>query len=243
MKLKKQLAFFITCLFVIGLIVSCIVLAIRNYMLTAKLNKPAEVIYDFFEVRDAIISNRHLFDSIAEQAEGNQLFSVTGPTVRREDVNEYGKDIIVYYFFRFHKDSTISIFDFVPFYHDDCGINLLNKYSINNKLAILRERDSLQFVKSIKETYDLCNDIADSTCTIFWGYLNTRFSFHEPKDYITILLYKKEMVYRIIKSELKIDELEQEMNNYDEQEVLHSTHLFDEWYLFEVKNDSSIPKE
>ena len=96
MKLKKQLAFFITCLFVIGLIVSCIVLAIRNEMLTAKLNKQVEAIIDFFEVRDAIISNRHLFDSIAEQAEGNQLFSVTGPTVRREDVNEYGKDIILY---------------------------------------------------------------------------------------------------------------------------------------------------
>ncbi|MBR5715520.1 MAG: hypothetical protein IKX59_02975 [Bacteroidales bacterium] len=243
MKLKKYLSFFIVFLFVLGLVVSCIVLAVRNDMLTAKSNRQLEAINDFFEVRDAIISNRYLLDSIAEQAEENQLFTVTGPTVRREDVNEYGKDIILYYFYRFHKDSTFFVFDFGPFNHDNCGINLMEKFSINNKLAILRERDSLQFVNSIKETYGICNNIADSTCTLFWGYLNSRFSFHEPKEYITILLYKKGMVYRIIKSELKMDELDQEMNNYNEKEVINSTHLFDNWYLFEVKNDSSVPKE
>ena len=88
MKMKRIFPFFITCLFIIGLIVSCIVLAIRNYMLTAKLNKQADVIYDFFEVRDAIISNRHLLDSSAEHSEDNHLMIVFTHVFRGEDIDK-----------------------------------------------------------------------------------------------------------------------------------------------------------
>ena len=97
MKMKRIFPFFITCLFIIGLIVSCIVLAIRNYMLTAKLNKQAEVIYDFFEVRDAIISNRHLLDSIAEHSEDNHLMIVFTHVFRGEDIDKTEKPLLKYY--------------------------------------------------------------------------------------------------------------------------------------------------
>ena len=225
MKMKRIFPFFITCLFIIGLIVSCIVLAIRNYMLTAKLNKQAEVIYDFFEVRDAIISNRHLLDSIAEHSEDNHLMRVFTHVFRGEDIDKTEKPLLKYYKFVCQKDSSYYCFiDSV--YNDNYDISYFMDpdWPCQKKLE---DTDSLQFIKACNDTYLLSKKIAELTGSVFIFYHNSLFKRQNAEEFLNIQFYKKYRLYSIIKSKEKKNE---QIINKKKVSVL-CMQLFNDWYL------------